>query len=56
MRPWVQGFTCTWCKGATPYNRTKFREQLRTIEATEASGFYVWSSGNNYYEHWYDAE
>ena len=34
MRSWLQGFSCTWCKNYQPYDKKKFRDQIRAIEET----------------------
>ena len=31
IRPWLQAFHCTWCAGATRYDRTKFRKQIEAL-------------------------
>lgn len=55
VRPWLQGFHCSWCKGATPYSRTKFREQIRAIEELWfSSGWYVWNASSRYESWWYN--
>jgi len=54
MRPWLQGFSCGWCAGATSYNRWKFREQIRVINEAGLNSWWVWSSGSNYYPEWYN--
>lgn len=56
IRPWLQGFTCSRCRGATPYTRTKFREQIRGINENGQDSWWVWSAGGNYYPEWYDEE
>ncbi|MDC0506076.1 putative glycoside hydrolase [Candidatus Gracilibacteria bacterium] len=56
MRPWLQGFSCGWCKGATSYNRWKFREQIRAINEAGLDSWWVWSSGSNYYPEWYNKD
>lgn len=56
IRPWLQGFTCTWCKGATEYTRTKFREQIRALDDTWIDSWWVWSSSSRYYWDWYDKD
>lgn len=55
-RPWLQGFSCTRCRGATPYMRTKFREQIRALEEQGIYSWWVWNAASNYYEEWYDPE
>lgn len=55
MRPWLQGFSCGWCKGATSYNRWKFREQIRAINEAWLDSWWVWSSWSNYYPEWYNS-
>ncbi len=54
IRPWLQWFSCGWCKGATSYNRWKFREQIRAINEVWLDSWWVWSSGSNYYPEWYN--
>ncbi len=49
IRPWLQWFTCTRCSWATPYNRTKFREQIRWANGAWIDSWWVWSSSNTYY-------
>lgn len=56
IRPWLQGFSCTWCKGYTPYNRTKFREQIRAVEGAWLTSWWVWNSASRYYLDWYNKE
>lgn len=56
MRPWLQGFSCSRCKGATGYTRTKFREQIRGMEENGLDSWWVWSAWGNYYPEWYDAK
>lgn len=54
IRPWLQGFTCTWCSGATPYNSYKFRQQIEAIENLWFnSGWYVWNASARYEKDWY---
>lgn len=53
IRPWLQWFTCTRCKWAQPYNRTKFREQIRAINDVWLNSRIVWNSASNYYSEWY---
>lgn len=55
-RPWLQGFSCTRCRGATPYMRTKFREQIRALEEQWIHSWRVWNAASNYYEEWYDPD
>jgi hypothetical protein len=54
LRPWIQGFWCSRCKGATSYTRNKFRKQIKAIEDTWFNWWWVWSSGSNYYPEWYN--
>ena len=56
IRPWLQWFSCTWCKGYTPYNRAKFREQVRAVEDAWLTSWWVWNSGSRYYLDWYNKE
>ena len=56
VRPWLQWFTCTWCKWATAYGRNKFREQIRASEDSWINSWWVWSSSSNYYPSWYNKE
>lgn len=55
VRPWIQGFSCTWCPGATTYDRSKFRSQIQGMQSGGLSSWWVWSSGSNYYREWYNA-
>ncbi|MDQ7023422.1 MAG: putative glycoside hydrolase [Candidatus Gracilibacteria bacterium] len=50
IRLWLQGFTCTRCKGATPYNSYKFKEQTRALTDMGLKSFWVWNSGSRYYQ------
>lgn len=54
IRLWLQGFSCTRCSWATPYNRTKFRKQISAIEDSWLDSFWVWNSSSNYYYDWYN--
>lgn len=54
VRPWIQGFSCTRCKGATPYSRYKFRKQIEAIEDSGLNSWWVWNSASNYYINWYN--
>jgi hypothetical protein len=56
IRPWLQWFSCTWCKGYTPYNREKFRKQVSAIEDSWLNSWWVWNSASNYYFDWYNKE
>ena len=56
IRPWLQWFSCTWCKGYTQYNREKFREQIRAVEGAWLTSWWVWNSGSRYYLDWYNNE
>ena len=54
IRPWLQGFTCTWCTWATSYDAQKFNKQISAIEDLWfTSGWYVWNASANYYKTWY---
>ena len=53
VRPWLQGFSCTRCPGATRYNTTKFRKQIQAINDVWITSWFVWSAGSNYYPEWY---
>ena len=53
IRLWLQGFTCTRCKWATPYNSYKFWWQTKAIKDMWWNSFWVWSSSSRYYESWY---
>lgn len=53
IRPWIQGFTCTWCKWATTYDRTKFRKQIDAIDISWLNSRMVWNSSSNYYSDWF---
>ncbi len=54
LRLWIQWFSCTRCKGATLYNRKKFRKQIKAIEESWLNSWWVWSSGSNYYYNRYN--
>ncbi len=54
IRPWLQWFTCTRCKWATAYTRTKFRRQIEALNFHWLDSWFVWSSWSNYYREWYD--
>jgi hypothetical protein len=56
IRPWLQWFSCTWCKGYQPYNREKFRWQVNAVSDSWLNSWWVWSSGSNYYNERYDKE
>ncbi|QFR39581.1 hypothetical protein A9Q91_05160 [Candidatus Gracilibacteria bacterium 28_42_T64] len=56
IRAWLQGFSCTRCKGYVPYTRTKFRQQIKAIEDSGLNSWWVWNSRSNYYFDWYDKE
>ncbi len=56
LRPWIQWFSCTRCDWATPYNRKKFREQIRGMEEWGIISRFVWNSASNYYKNWYWGE
>lgn len=54
VRPWLQGFSCSWCAWATAYNSYKFRRQIQAIEDLWfTSGWYVWNSSARYTKSWY---
>lgn len=53
IRPWIQWFSCTRCSWATPYTRTKFREQIQAINDSWLNSRSVWNSASNYYSEWY---
>jgi hypothetical protein len=53
IRPWLQWFTCTRCKWATPYTWTKFRKQTSAITDSWLNSWWVWNSASNYYMDWY---
>ncbi len=53
IRLWLQWFSCTWCKWATPYLNNKFKKQTRAISDMKANSFWVWNANSNYYEDWY---
>ena len=54
IRPWIQWFSCLWCKDYIPYGRTKFRKQISGIEDSWIKSWWVWNSASNYYLDWYD--
>lgn len=54
IRPWIQGFSCLWCKDYISYDREKFREQIEAIEAYGGDSWWVWNAASNYYGEWYD--
>ncbi len=49
IRPWFQGFSCTRCKGYVPYNKTRFRDQVKWAKENWIESRWVWSSSNTYY-------
>jgi hypothetical protein len=54
IRPWIQWFSCTRCKWATPYNGIKFKKQIQAINDSGLDSRWVWNSASNYYLDWYD--
>jgi hypothetical protein len=50
IRLWLQGFTCTRCKWATPYNSYKFKWQTKAITDMWLNSYWVWNSGSRYYQ------
>ena len=53
IRLWLQWFSCTRCKGSTPYMDNKFKLQTKAITDNNSSWFWVWNANSNYYESWY---
>jgi hypothetical protein len=53
IRLWLQWFSCTRCKGSTPYMDNKFKKQIKAIYDNWASWFWVWNANSNYYKSWY---
>lgn len=56
IRPWLQWFTCTRCKGATAYNREKFRQEVNWVYDSWLNSWWVWNSSSNYYPDRYNKE
>ncbi|PID87534.1 hypothetical protein CSB07_01025 [Candidatus Gracilibacteria bacterium] len=54
IRPWLQGFTCTRCPGATEYNRYKFRRQIQAVNDYNLDSWWVWNSGSRYHYNWFN--
>lgn len=53
IRPWLQAFHCSWCPGATYYDRAKFRKQIEAIEAFPTTWWYSWNASGRYEKDWY---
>jgi len=54
IRPWLQWFSCTWCKNYIPYDRVKFRKQIKALEDSNLNSWFIWNSASNYYIDWYN--
>ncbi len=54
IRPWLQWFSCTWCKNYIPYGRIKFRKQIKALEDSNLNSWFIWNSASNYYSDWYN--
>ena len=50
LRPWLQDFTCTWCKGAAPYGAEQLRDQIRATYDANLDSWMLWDAGNTYTE------
>lgn len=55
IRPWLQAFHCTWCPGATNYDRTKFRKQIDALNDLWLDSWYSWNAAGRYESGWYNA-
>ena len=56
IRPWLQGFNCTWCPWATTYNREKFRKQILALNELWINSWYVWNASARYENAWYNTD
>ncbi len=54
IRPWIQGFNCSWCSGATTYNKEKFRKQIQALNKLWIDSWYVWNASGRYQSSWYE--
>ncbi|MCD5380925.1 putative glycoside hydrolase [Candidatus Gracilibacteria bacterium] len=54
IRLWLQGFSCTRCRGATPYFTQKFKKQTSGITDVGGNSWWVWNANSNYYKDWYE--
>lgn len=54
IRPWLQAFHCTWCDGATTYDRDKFRQQIQALEDNGIYSWYAWNASGRYENNWFD--
>ena len=47
LRPWIQGYTCTWCSGYKNV-RVDIDEQKQAVTDNNLNGFLLWNSSNKY--------
>lgn len=50
IRPFLQWFSCTWCRNYTLYDRNKFREAVKWVNSIWIDSWWVRSSGWYYRE------
>ena len=48
LRPWLQDFTCTWCKGYFPYGAKELRAQIQATYDSGLDSWWLWNAGNRY--------
>ncbi len=54
IRLWLQWFSCTRCKWATPYFTQKFKKQTSWVTDAWWDSWWVWNANSNYYKDWYE--
>ena len=54
IRLWLQWFSCTRCRWATPYFTKKFKKQTSSIYDNWWDSWWVWNANSNYYKDWYE--
>ena len=47
LRPWIQGYTCTWCSGYKNV-RVDIGEQKQAVTDNNLNVFLLWNSSNKY--------
>jgi hypothetical protein len=48
LRPWLQDFTCTWCKTSKPYQAVEIQAQIAATLDAGQQGWMLWDAGNRY--------
>ena len=48
LRPWLQDFTCTWCKEYVYYGPEQIQDQIKAVSDSGQKGWMMWNPNNSY--------